>query len=194
MTTEQFNALTPAEKRVAIAIDAIKQINLDRYISTGGYVNLYPETADAPSRLSDEIDFKQHADKFSCDVCQLGACLVSMVRLGNDATMWDVNSAKNSLFARLAGIFSLSDMYRMEHIFENWTPMDSDIDDDGESVEVFSTCGKADDLGYEPTEEDAPFITTWQEVVELEDRQTRMQTIFQNIIDNNGAFTLPKQA
>lgn len=117
----QFDKLSKAEKRVAIAKDAIAQLLIDRYVPTPGtYVG------------SDDVDLGMELDIAKtltslpqCNVCAIGSVMVSSFRCGQVAG--DLESMRDGYHAegelsydeglRLA--FSDAMLRRMEDAFES---------------------------------------------------------------------------
>ncbi|SRR5258706_8593439 len=89
-TVEQFEALPPAEKRIAVARDVLAQLDAERYVAASG---IYVET-DASIPVGDLREGLLSRDP-KCHVCAKGAVFLSHVRLGDrftsDGTRLGVN-------------------------------------------------------------------------------------------------------
>lgn len=75
-----FNAMTPAEKRVAICIDVLQQVALGKYNPAVGVYVRGPGQLNQMTLTSSSCPI--------CDVCQQGALVCSALRLGN---VFDIN-------------------------------------------------------------------------------------------------------
>lgn len=78
---KEFNKLSKAEKRAAVAKDVLQQISKDKYIPANyGYVN-----------LNIEGDIQNQFDKIKhCKVCNLGSCVLSLTKFVNNLEQKDV--------------------------------------------------------------------------------------------------------
>lgn len=88
MTTKEFNKLPKNEKAVLVAKDILKQIKKGKYLAEiGGYISAY--FTDDKIKINDQIQ-KQFKEIDHCKVCQIGASLMSYIRLGNELTFKDL--------------------------------------------------------------------------------------------------------
>ncbi len=123
--------LTTAEKRVAIAKDALAQIAVKKFVVETGntYVGVkkLPNGATSGNQLQDEL---KKIPK--CTVCALGACFLSSVRKFNDIKTADVlfsnEFAANTMEADGASVkvhiekyFSCDQRQMIENAFEGWS-------------------------------------------------------------------------
>lgn len=93
MTTKEFNKLPKNEKAVLVAKDIIQQIKKGKYLAvTGCYINAY--FTDTRIKRKDQI--QKHLKKIDhCQVCQVGATLMSYIKLGNKLTFEDLRIHNN---------------------------------------------------------------------------------------------------
>lgn len=179
ISIKAFNALPKAKKRVLVAKDILKQIDASEYKpNTGGYiiVNNSPTNLDAVA--------KGNMNQLKgCEVCELGACLISISNFANTLTLRDIISPStfsstkaygNAIRARklLLSVFSKRQLALLEACFEGCRAPYAEA-----NFKIF--VGKEIKIGekyanqfYSPT--------------------SRMIAISKNIIRNKGKFT-PKQ-
>ena len=120
-----FSKLSPAQKRVAIARDVLKQIRIGRYISsTGAYVSsLLMKDGKEKYNVKDK-EVKGNFGKIKkCEVCAMGACLMSITKFENKLKFGDIGSSmeqlKNDKTKELfASIFSPEQLLLIERAFE----------------------------------------------------------------------------
>ena len=110
-TIEQFAILSPAEKRRAIARDAIDQIRLQRFVAESGTYLFTPDLGGQVGRDLREVLLEQ--DRY-CEVCGLGACFASMIRLENDLVLSNADLWSSCIMSRNAGAF----LSRLQRHFE----------------------------------------------------------------------------
>ncbi len=130
MTPEQlirnqaFELLSPAQKRIAIAKDALAQIELDVYQPTiGSYVQIFEWTE---YREAQEF---LHSEDAVCLVCAKGALFASVVRFKNEVSMYDLKTARSGFITqKLDGIFDKGQLDLMEVAFEGYSPVASYLD------------------------------------------------------------------
>jgi hypothetical protein len=155
--------LTKAQKRVAIAKDVLKQLKALNVVK-GTYLRNYG------LQLPRNDQAKQHINQISrgCEVCALGACFLSHIRLFNEVdvgtlagrcgeTVNCVFAGSDLIDAELHKYFTYDQLLLIEAAFEGWT---------GEGYEARDFYDKHPD----PKE--------------------RLQAIMQNIVKNNGEFKL----
>jgi hypothetical protein len=80
LTIEEFRALSPEAKRVAIVRDALSQLTAERFIAYRNYY--FVTSAFSPEEVNRELR-DLILSRPDCEVCALGACFVSAVRLGD---------------------------------------------------------------------------------------------------------------
>lgn len=186
LSIEEFRALSPEEKRVAIARDAIAQIHEGRYRALRGiYFNLPFDPEYRNRELRDVLSVAP-----TCTVCGLGACFASVIRL-DDALV--VNAAEQVLYGqvlnynkgdgamgdRLKEFFTEYQLDLIECAFEmddsNADSLELDHDDDDGYVEG-SDQGAADEaIGFGKRHGNNP--------------DERLIAILENIVANDGTFT-----
>ena len=151
--------MTKAQERVAIAKDAIRQINAGRYyVETGGWCSI-----DRTDTINQELLTRR--DRPVCNVCALGAAMASSLRLFNigqigsgEASTWDVDQ-------QLSRFFSPNQMTLIEAAFE---------------------CRGTGLGAFGGNVSDAQIVATARLGI-LEDK-SRALNIFRNIIKNGGTF------
>ena len=171
-----FQELTLAEKRIAIAKDVIAQLDADKYIAEAGQYCCF---RDMDVEMSDDIK-KKFDEEWICDVCALGGLLVSLTHFNNKYTFQDLDAISckeiTSPFKELAEYFTLSQLFLIEAAFEGWTD--------------FST-GVAHSMDYKPTPEELYLVEehadAWEDNYYNDDR---LRKIMKNIIQNGGEFVI----
>lgn len=125
---------TKAEKRVAIAKDVIKQLELKKLVATPGtYFSISQRVAE---KLKPTAQLQKELKKIpKCEVCALGACFVSAVRKFNDLTVQEVELGKyndelglytssdlgrDGTTDKLNEFFEPEQLNRIEQAFEGW--------------------------------------------------------------------------
>lgn len=104
-SNKKFWAKTDAQKRVAIAKDVIKQINAKFFVAQKGVygqVNLnkdpYRYDVDEIKGVPEQADESLKVIRRKggvCDVCGIGGCFLSLVRLGDEMTISDAFSSQD---------------------------------------------------------------------------------------------------
>lgn len=83
-----FANLGPAGKRVAIAQDVIKSLKANKISAvTGTWIGLDDVSGFCDLKAGTELQKYFNQPKVTCDVCALGACFVSAVKLGNNCKL-----------------------------------------------------------------------------------------------------------
>lgn len=181
--TKPFNRMSHKEKRVAIAKDVLAHIRYTN-IQTGSYFSgvISKET-------SKHIDGRENAQKHltklqKCEVCAIGACLVSHIRLANKINLdslglnnhttciinnkkiWEVDASEYFIRDILGDYFNLNQLYMIECAFEGGMNSErlrnNDADDCKEFYDLYDT-----------------------------DKQ-RLKAIMENIILHDGEFNPPR--
>lgn len=152
------------EKIVAICRDVIQQVKIRNYradrIAYVSFVNIRSDES--------EGDLKEHLEEFEsggCEVCAIGAALVSKVRLYNSFDIRNVHRVDDNvgfindyiIRENLHDIFTIDFLYEIERHFE----------------------GSLD--GYEYF------------VEKYDSRNERLVALMQNIITNNGEIVIPTE-
>ena len=110
-TIEEFAILSPAEKRRAIARDAINQIRTQRFFAESG---VYLFTEDLRQQVGRDLREVLLEQNRSCSVCGLGACFASMIRLENDLVLSSADLWSSCSMSRSTGAF----LSRLQRHFE----------------------------------------------------------------------------
>lgn len=117
MKKQLTKRLTKAEKRVAVAKDALKQLHTEKYLAeTGTYIGCNIDDTLGSDWRPDQAQ-KELKTMKPCSVCARGALLLSAVRKFNEATVSDVLQTKEWPSADLFGWEQLS---LIEAAFELW--------------------------------------------------------------------------
>lgn len=166
MTDAEYYALSPAQKRVAVAADVIAQLEA-RTIEAGWsyfvtYVGNFP-----PGDL--RKSFLEAADDMRpCEVCALGALFYSQVSLGNGVTL-----------SRSFACFTRDHLTRkLEQIFE-----ESQLDLIEAAFEKNATVAS---VNKHPTPPNTGRAVAFGAMHKL--RHERMIAIMKNIVENDGTF------
>lgn len=180
--SDYFKSLTKPQQRVAIALDVIASVKKGTYITDDVYVVLYPKKGINMYEIG-ELDFQKNMDKIeSCTVCGVGACLVSLIKYTNNATIEELNDYDGQ-WDKLAKYFSPKQLMFIEGVFE-----DVYNTDPGDCIGMASC-----DLNYNVTKSDANILNEVNEKnLYSRNRDKRMIAIMENIVRNKGMF-LPLQ-
>lgn len=117
MKTKPFSKLTKAQKRVAIAKDAIKQIREKRMrVAHGEYIIF---CGMEPIRQGN-VDVVALSKKRPCKVCQIGQAIVSGIRLFNTCTTRS-DISPDSAREMVTTWFNAKNASLMEVAFEGYT-------------------------------------------------------------------------
>lgn len=117
-----FAKLSKADKAVSVAQDIIDQIKAKKYLAkhvgyTGGTFVDIDGGADAQKILLTTPGLK-------CDVCALGACALSIARLGNTLTVEDLEQMDkdyddaDTVMDKLSEVFDADTLWLMENAYE----------------------------------------------------------------------------
>jgi hypothetical protein len=174
---EAFWAKTPEERAIAIAKDVLAQLEIKKYrAANNGYVQMF---AKDPSTLSGDI--QKDFDNYSiCEVCVLGATILSCARLGDRIMREEVRggSVENSVAQLLSTIFDGRTLFIMESCFEGLSYASGN-----------SRIARDNGLFLERlTNEEEIAITTFRDRYHMP--KMKMVAIMENIIANNGKFVL----
>lgn len=168
---KKFHDATKADKRVLIAKDVIQQIEAGMYKPTSVYVNVN-------TRLDGDLDFQSNSDKVKCECCGVGACLISLIRFTNNATIEEVDySFHRKLSNRLEECFSVKQLALIELMFEQ---------------SIIKFCGEVKtNLGgnWRSTfsEKEALKLNESKKLYK-DSKKKRLIQIMENIVRNNGTF------
>jgi hypothetical protein len=172
MTTREQIRTTRRERRIAIAKDVLAQLNT-LHLRNGTYM-----TGEVPVGLDDDAQKVIDIIQAECDVCLLGACLLSKIRLYDEVStaqlMFDEDAidVESSLVRDLlADEFSQEQMDLIEAAFER-------------------TVGLSDELDINDPELSNACLFGCR----YEAHAARVQAIMENIVKHNGAFVPGEQA
>lgn len=158
---EQFAAMTPAEKRVALAQDVIMQLNAELIIAEQGtYLSLHEENS------------------LKCDACALGSlfiCSVTKPELALDIDVVVDMSDRESMQDHLGGIFDPAQLDMIETAFEMDSymkyPKGLDVDDESAVTAFNDLINKTIEFGRKH-----------------DDDKARLIAIMENVVANKGTF------
>jgi len=120
MTNKQFEQLSKAEKRVAIAKDVLKLIKAEKLIpETGSYVE--NDQLDSILWNNDEVDIKKALKELQqpCEVCALGAIFYAETIKRNDCVIVGRFVRRDDITKRMKDIFTKGQMIMIESAFES---------------------------------------------------------------------------
>lgn len=168
-----FEALSPAEKRVAIAQDVLDGLRRGFYTATPG---TYCHESDPLKNRLRDLDVGQQIQPVllkaapKCQVCAVGSCMVSAIRLGNDEkqTYSGQDGELPHAYNTAGKHFSYAQLNLMERCFE-----ESGIDDRKIVAAYFEN--KAQERAAELA-------------LRFPKAKDRLAAIMKNIIRNKGEF------
>lgn len=170
-SNEAFNKMSKAEKRVQIARDCLKRIQLNQFNIHTGVTCWIDNNYD---RNISNVSVKEILSKKripTCEVCAKGGLFLSYVGRVNDFTFGEIQNA-SSLHS--------TEMKKLREIFE-------DI-----QLEAIETAFEISIISYQYIDEDdIDFITScanYRSRAELSEDVEAMISICKNIIKNNGEF------
>jgi hypothetical protein len=178
MTTAEknarFAAMSPAEKRVAIAHDVIEQLRLEKiYATQGTYLNAPAGNAVLESNAAETFG------SAACQACAIGSLLACAIGAQDSVTLSDVNAIVGLRSIEMAG----SDAFRyLERYFdkEQMVMIETAFEGDLISDDVF-------EISRQSEHECVDFHDYYRDEDGVD--ETRLLTaIMQNIINNNGTF------
>lgn len=170
----KFKSLTKQGQRIAIARDVLFQIKVKKYGVTAGTYVYFNDEIDGYS----EADVQKNFDKFTCNCCALGACILSLTKFNDKFTFSDISSERIDIWNELAKFFPKTQLVLIEYAFEGWSSYDSNgvavmrLDVDATTQKMYNALGKCKSF-YEKY---ADFS------------EDRFVAIMKNIIKNNGTF------
>lgn len=168
-TNAKFKVMSPAQKRVAIARDVLEQIKLQKFIIERGNFAIVrngiypdPEVFDKKYLRSKEV--------IACDVCAIGACIISGIRLFNKVTFGEKYISPEESWNLVREFFSPQQAVLIENAFEKGGgAYNCDWSEDEKLPDVDT--GTAEEFGEQH-----------------DDDTERAVAIFENIITNKGTF------
>lgn len=189
---QSINNLSKEEQKVIIAQDVLDQIAARRYIAnTGCYIRRMNG-----SYTSYEDDIKENWDKiYSCEVCAIGACLMSITHYKNKLKFNQTPSCKydwDKIYTELlTSVFTPEEVTIMEIMFEG--VYEEGIDNIGRDILYYNTDSettkKAIAWCEERRDEDNKDNEDRKEEKEKEDEQV-LTAIMENIISNKGNIVI----
>lgn len=172
-----FKNLSLPKQRVAIAKDVIKQIKKGCYYpKESDYINFSEDFDLSEKTLKKDIKKNFRLIK-ECEVCALGSVILSCTRFTNELTFSDLLEGDDREFKKILEIFDAKQLSLIEHAFEGFH-----YDRDG----VFA--GKAFDWDVILTKSEIKKTKLFHD--SYSDSDDRLIAIMENIIKNDGEFTL----
>jgi hypothetical protein len=165
-----FASLNEAERRVLIAEDVLKQIEVGAYRPLKGfYINDFTVTRVNTRTKSIQKLF----DDIECQCCALGACLLSTTKYKNKLVVDDVIElrSKSGAWKLLKDVFTSKQLLMIEYAFEGRFGGDR----------VGEDCFK-DELSFPEEKECVEFGRNYV------NSRPRLIAIMKNIIENKGEF------
>ena len=118
MPNKSFSEMTQPEKAVAVAKDILKHLKSIRVKSENTYLEMKKPLSD---RIDNDDNAQRHIDAITknCEVCAVGACFLSYVRVFNQVTVGDVLKAGYSYMQnKIRDAFPQSMLLEIEDVFE----------------------------------------------------------------------------
>lgn len=187
-SNKKFANATKAEKRVLIAQDVIAQIEAKIMIGASGNYVKNINLIEGSVWDMDDDGVKENYEKIaSCNVCAMGACVMSVTKFNNKLLFSDTREIEDNKKAQglMAELFSKKQLYLIESAFEG-------VDDDCIRLAI--------NMGYNPKqitdkEKEAcnvfythfgglPNHVSGGDVVETK----RLLAIMKNIVKHKGTF------
>ena len=170
-----FNRLTTLQKRVAIAKDAIAQIQSGKYKpTTGKYIELNNSLKILGSGSKSLQDAFLNATK--CQVCARGALFVSQICKGNKCSLSDIGLHESD---RYINLYNFKD-----HESKIW---------DEETIYLIESCFEKREMCEESSVAYSDIEAAIHYGKSFKSAKDRLVGICQNIIDNKGKFIIPKK-
>jgi hypothetical protein len=172
-----WSCMTDAEKRIAIAEDVLLQLDKGKYIARKGLYIL--DVIDETGKIFEpDQDIKKNFDGIrNCEVCAIGATILSCTHFANELTFGDVGSSirliNNAKTRKLLSIFDDNQLLLIESAFEG-----HDYDADR-----FGRAAFDQHLDRDERERCDAFFYRY-----IDDSRERLEAIMENIIENNGTF------
>lgn len=188
ITIEEFEALPQEQQRVVIAQDVINRISTRQYHPhSGSYVTSFKTLDD--SMPEDDTDIKSTIDNIrECDVCAIGALLMSSIIFKNSITYGDIRNnregrafcAHQKIRSIFASLFSAQQLSLIEIAFEGQSSNDGG----------YCNYGRMAMNGGVDVVDSATVRKTIAEynIKNGYDEKANLLSIMQNIVDNNGTF------
>lgn len=178
-----FESMTPAQRRVAIATDALQRVGKDYISTTGEYMRMHTRfNINQYDMENDDLCSVLENCKDECTVCARGALFLSAVLTFDRCKLSSFADQRDSTFTiRLHG--RLENLAVHENIyFDHYQ-----IGLIERTFECYTT--STSDAMRDLTEEDEDAARQYGET--LGNSHERLVAICQNIIDNRGEFVIP---
>lgn len=166
LTIEEFNALTKPQQRILVARDVLEQLKIGKYQAKRTYFSV--------AWIKDsKADLRTNFDNLgTCNVCGLGACMLSLTRFKNQLTVEDALSSGVKPMTLLRTVFTRKQLALIEYAYEMGSPGQWTH----KSINRFTN-----------------FLSLWMSKRFGErhgegDANARMVAIMRNIVNNNGTF------
>lgn len=207
---EEYKAMSPADKRITIAKDVIAALNNEIYSAkAGSYINELEVDGEYMYSTSDnsirEKDIQQLLPKMkNCEVCAMGACILSITKYENKLKWGDVGATKYSMSEKtnslIKEVFSPEQLVIIEIMFEGWyTGVSCEyINEKGEEMESDHASGAnygRDVLKGSLSKEDVLQCLKWHYDNHWDDERKaaeRMKAIYTVLIDHGGEIDVNK--
>lgn len=188
ISNAKFNKMSKANKRIAIAKDILTQLMKRVYKATPGTYTLFrtkENVSEFGGSYNEDKDLQANFEKDieNCDTCALGACILSIARLGDSLTFADVDNRNAKATKKIKSIFEPNQLALIETAFEKtydnfgfWSTQES-------GTSLWSTSVK---IGGQLTTEQADAAVSFGRRYSSD--KSRLIAIYQNIIDNKGTF------
>lgn len=180
MKIKEFNKLPKAEQRVLIAKGALKQLKTDVYNTSHTFLHI--ELAKEPEENESLQEYLEPSNIEECNVCALGALMVSSVRKKNNLFYSQYymsvkpHNQHDGYGSVLTKVFSLKQIILIENAYEMGTGAYNTSPNIGYGL---LGCYKKDDRILQKA---IAFGKAY------EDDTERMEAILKNIIKNKGSF------
>ncbi len=191
-----FQAMTPAEKRVAIAKDVLKHLEAKKIKPTSGtYVN--PDLSNKTlknkfsGRMIKDVQLQEvYSNVNSCKVCALGAMFFCAVKVANNLNIqqhWQTSVSTKILNREVENTIYYKDMgySQSESVFKYMKRFFTKHQLDLIETAFERFCLKSNNTNV------LKAIEMFKPEVSL---HNRMKAIMQNIIKNKGTFVVPKKS
>lgn len=179
--TQSFESLPANLQRIRVAKDVIAQVRLEKYKANRG---AYISQLRTNNNVENQDDVKKNFDKIkSCEVCALGACLLSTVKFKNTLQFQVLRQAdedgdfgyNKQIQNLLSSLFSPVQLLLIEMAFEKSTSI-------GFFAEKVDNTGSLYDIDWRIKDDAVTFGYKYNS------HHDRLIAIMENIIDNNGTF------
>lgn len=175
---EAFKKLSAPQKRVAIAQDVIKQIQLKRYKPTKGDYVLFKNSQSRFKSIKTDIQ-TVFPEIENCNTCAMGACILSIAHLNDHLNGKDVTERTDAATKMIKEFFAPKQLALIETAFEMTYQLGGFWSTSGGGIHS-SNIG-----GYLNAAQRNIAINFGDKYYTDEER---MIAIYQNIIDNKGTF------